>query len=124
MVWYALIRHGCLKWAIDKRSPLLCLTQDMNGYGGSQYTQEACSESLRLTIVPPATPGADYTFQPAAGGVGVTSGWVQERMGSPRVMPDVVVLPNGCIIILNGAHYGYGGGYPTVAFSPNFFAEM
>ena len=69
-------------------------------------SQTASRESLRLTIN--NTVGGNYTFQ---------GGWVQEIMGGPRVMPDVVILPNGIVIMLNGAYQGYAGGAVTNAVS-------
>ena len=33
-------------------------------------------------------------------------GWVEEEMGSPRVMGDATLLPNGMIVLLNGAEVG------------------
>ena len=49
-------------------------------------------------------------------------------MGSPRVMPDAVLLPNGVVILLNGAMQGLAGdsasGGGSKAYYPNYFAEM
>jgi hypothetical protein len=41
-----------------------------------------------------------------------TSKWSSENMPSPRVMPDMVNLPNGKVLIINGAMNGVAG-YPT-----------
>ena len=60
--------------------------------------------------------GGGYSFQ--------GNGWVQEWMGSPRVMPDATLLPNGVVILLNGAFQGYAGSAFTLAYYPNFYAEM
>ena len=58
----------------------------------------------------------------------VGGGWVQEAMGSARVMPGAVLLPNGVVILLNGAKEGLAGdsasGGGSKAFHPNFYAEM
>ncbi|CAN8293526.1 unnamed protein product [Cochlearia groenlandica] len=35
--------------------------------------------------------------------------WVMEQMHSPRVMPDMVLLPNGNVLIINGAANGTAG---------------
>ena len=71
----------------------------------------ACSESLRMAIYVPNATSSSY----------VLKGWVQETMGSPRVMPESVLLPNGAVILLNGALVG-----TTInpGYHPNFFAEM
>lgn len=78
----------------------------------------ACSESIRLTIGMPNDTNPQYNV----------SSWVQETMGSPRLMPDSVLLPNGVVILLNGAMQGLAGdaasGGGSKAYYPNFFAEM
>ena len=78
----------------------------------------ACSESIRLAISMPNETSPSY-------GIG---SWVQETMGSPRVMPDSVLLPNGVIVVLNGAMQGLAGdsasGGGSKANYPNFYAEM
>ena len=38
-----------------------------------------------------------------------TDGWVAEKMPLPRVMGDALVLPNGKVIVLNGAVKGLAG---------------
>ncbi|KAF3496443.1 hypothetical protein DY000_02057690 [Brassica cretica] len=35
--------------------------------------------------------------------------WVMEQMPSPRVMPDMLLLPNGDVLIINGASNGTAG---------------
>lgn len=47
-----------------------------------------------LCAVPAANGSWSYDF-----GVG----WVREDMGVPRVMGDATLLPNGDVILLNGA---------------------
>ena len=71
----------------------------------------ACSESLRMAVYVPNATNPSYVFK----------GWVQETMGSPRVMADAVLLPNGAVIMLNGAMVGRAG---IPSYYPNFFAEM
>lgn len=73
----------------------------------------ACSESLRMAIYVPNATSSLYVF----------NSWVQESMGSPRVMSDTVLLPNGVVILLNGAMAGLAG-YPNAAYYPNLFVEM
>jgi len=79
----------------------------------------ACSESIRIRISMPTEENPMYSFN---------GGWVQEAMSSPRVMPDAVLLPNGVVIVMNGAHEGLAGdaasGGGSKAFYPNFHAEM
>lgn len=40
---------------------------------------------------------------------GIRQGWQVERMPHPRVMPDMLMLPDGKILIVNGAHTGLAG---------------
>lgn len=91
--------------------------QDINA--NVNLTIPACSESLRLKITLPTADAPSYNFN---------GGWVQEQMGSPRVMPDSVILPNGVVILLNGAQAGLAGdsasGGDSRALYPNFYAEM
>ena len=81
----------------------------------------ACSESIRLAVPMPDAVTGWYDLS----GEG---GWVQEFMGSPRVMPDATLLPNGVVILLNGAIQGLAGdsasGGGSKAYYPNYFAEM
>lgn len=37
------------------------------------------------------------------------SDWVEETMSSPRVMGDSILLPNGKVVILNGAQVRFEG---------------
>ena len=78
----------------------------------------ACSESIRLSITLPIDSNPSYFF----------SNWETEFMGSPRLMPDSVLLPNGFVVVLNGAQQGLAGdsssGGNGKADNPNFFAEM
>ncbi|KAG1679121.1 hypothetical protein FOA52_000476 [Chlamydomonas sp. UWO 241] len=87
----------------------------------NDLTIEACSESLRLTI---DLPGAEANGE----WHNMNGGWVVEFMGSPRVMPDSILLPNGKVILLNGATQGLAGdassGGGSRADFPNFFAEV
>ena len=79
----------------------------------------ACRESMRIKVVPSAKPDGVYTF---------AGGWVQEDMGSPRVMPDSVLLPNGMVIVMSGAKAGLAGdsasGGGSRANFPNLYAEL
>jgi len=93
-------------------------------FGGQQVTANAdssltaCSESIRLSIRLPTPKTPSYSF----------GQWETEFMGSPRLMPDTVLLPNGFVIIMNGAKQGLAGdsssGGGGKADNPNFFAEM
>lgn len=38
---------------------------------------------------------------------GIKRGWRVERMLEPRTMPEMILLPNGKILLINGAQSGY-----------------
>ncbi|KAJ7256075.1 glyoxal oxidase precursor, partial [Mycena rebaudengoi] len=38
---------------------------------------------------------------------GIRRGWVVEKMPKGRMMPEMLLLPNGQVILVNGAHTGY-----------------
>ncbi|KZW01402.1 hypothetical protein EXIGLDRAFT_603030 [Exidia glandulosa HHB12029] len=40
---------------------------------------------------------------------GIRAGWQVEQMPGPRVMPDAVLMPDGKVLIVNGARTGYSG---------------
>ena len=47
--------------------------------------------------------------------------WISESMPNSRVMPDMINLPNGKVLILNGAQKGYAG-YPYPVNTLNWHA--
>ncbi|GFR41884.1 hypothetical protein Agub_g2393 [Astrephomene gubernaculifera] len=60
----------------------------------------ASSAALRLDLRECNTSASGYC----------TPGWVEEDMlGIPRIMADAVLLPNGKVVIVNGAHNGRAG---------------
>lgn len=93
--------------------------QDVNA--NRNLSISACSESIRIRVTP-----TNGTWQ--QGGAYSFDGWEQEFMGSPRVMPDATLLPNGKVVMLNGAQIGLAGdsasGGDSRANYPNFFAEL
>jgi hypothetical protein len=44
---------------------------------------------------------------------GIAAGWKVEQMPQARVMPDMVLLPDGRVVIVNGAQTGFAA-YGTV----------
>ncbi|EFJ52053.1 hypothetical protein VOLCADRAFT_87199 [Volvox carteri f. nagariensis] len=71
----------------------------------------------RMTLTYNSKTG-NYTFD----------GWNEEYLTMGRVMPDAVLLPNGKIVVLNGANTGLAGdsasGGDSRANYPNLFAEL
>ena len=50
------------------------------------------------------------------------SGWQEESMGGPRVMGDATLLPNGQVVILNGARVNGRVGQGEFAYLPSINA--
>ena len=59
--------------------------------GNFSSQQPATSQCSRITLTPE----------------GIARGWVVEHMLEPRVMPELVHLPNGQVLIANGAGTGF-----------------
>lgn len=38
---------------------------------------------------------------------GIERGWEIERLLEPRMMPEMILMPNGQVLIVNGAQTGY-----------------
>jgi hypothetical protein len=38
---------------------------------------------------------------------GIKKGWQVEKMLEPRIMPEMILLPNGEVLIINGGRSGY-----------------
>ncbi|KXN92583.1 hypothetical protein AN958_04793 [Leucoagaricus sp. SymC.cos] len=53
------------------------------------------------------TPASDQCSRMALTPEGIKKGWEIERMLEPRMMPEMILLPNGKVIIINGAQTGY-----------------
>jgi hypothetical protein len=68
------------------------------------------------TTVSDQTPSANLSSQDPASDQcsritltpeGIRRGWVVEKMPKGRMMPEMLLLPNGQVILVNGAHTGY-----------------
>ncbi|KAG2430907.1 hypothetical protein HXX76_009880 [Chlamydomonas incerta] len=81
----------------------------------------ASRQSQRLSLGAYDPVSRNYTFGP-------TGSWVSENLASPRVMGDSVLLPNGKVVLLNGAQTGLAGdsasGGDSRADFPVLFAEL
>ncbi|KXN80836.1 hypothetical protein AN958_07199 [Leucoagaricus sp. SymC.cos] len=53
------------------------------------------------------TPASDQCSRMTLTPEGIQKGWQIERMLEPRIMPEMILLPNGKVIIINGAQTGY-----------------
>jgi hypothetical protein len=89
--------------ALNPPSPLSSSTPSLQ-FGGQDVAANgnlnirACSESIRLRVS--TSPTGAYSFH---------DGWEVEFMGSSRVMGDATILPNGVVILMNGAQNGLAG---------------
>ncbi|KAG2445014.1 hypothetical protein HYH02_008883 [Chlamydomonas schloesseri] len=81
----------------------------------------AAKQAQRLSLGAYDPVSRNYSFGP-------TGSWVGENLASPRVMGDSVLLPNGKVVLLNGAQTGLAGdsasGGDTRANYPVLFAEL
>lgn len=76
-------------------------TQDSSSAKGFWSEQQLCLVRLSLTYSSFFTPCRAHSFGP-------TGSWVGENLGSPRLMGDSVLLPNGKVVLLNGAQVRRG----------------
>jgi len=53
------------------------------------------------------TPASDQCSRMTLTPEGIKRGWEIERMLEPRMMPEMILLPNGQVVIINGAQTGY-----------------
>ncbi|KAF7310082.1 hypothetical protein MIND_00381500 [Mycena indigotica] len=62
-------------------------------------------------IAPPElssqTPASDQCSRIELSPAGIKRGWIVERMPERRILPEMLILPTGQIIIVNGAQTGY-----------------
>ncbi|KAJ7823986.1 glyoxal oxidase N-terminus-domain-containing protein [Mycena olivaceomarginata] len=74
-----------------------------NPFDGTAALLPALS-SVELSAQDPATSQcARITLSPA----GIKKGWVVEHMPQGRMMPEMILLPNGQVLIINGGATGY-----------------
>jgi hypothetical protein len=67
-------------------------------------TSDDRTPSIQLSSQDPASDQCSrMTLTPE----GIERGWEIERMLEPRVMPEMILMPNGQVLIINGAQTGY-----------------
>lgn len=49
---------------------------------------------------------------------GIRKGWVVERMPEGRIMPEMILMPDGKVLIINGAKTGYPAYGTTLGRTP------
>lgn len=92
-------------------SGLLLPLSIQNGYtpevlvcGGTNLDDKLPESSLSVSY--PATSQCSRMVLTEAG---IAKGWQVEQMPSPRIMPDLIMMPEGKILIVNGAKTGVAG---------------
>jgi hypothetical protein len=70
--------------------------------GGSASDENTPSEQLSSQ-----DPASDQCSRLELTPAGIKRGWQIERMSDPRMMPEMILLPNGEILITNGGRTGY-----------------
>ncbi len=79
-------------------------TQDVLICGGTNM-----NDALPSTSLSTQTPSSNFCFRMTLTEAGVAQGWATETMPDRRVMPDLVMVPTGEVIIVNGAKTGAAG---------------
>ncbi|PNW76383.1 hypothetical protein CHLRE_11g467539v5 [Chlamydomonas reinhardtii] len=107
--WMAVAKGVFTEYPFTGTSAMLSLKPENNYtpevvYFGGQFSYgwintTASRLALRLKV----------EWDEAAGNYTFGEGWVAEKMPLPRVMGDALVLPNGKVIVLNGAVKGLAG---------------
>ncbi|CAL1711882.1 unnamed protein product [Somion occarium] len=64
------------------------------------------SDALDPSQISSQTPASDQCSRIVLTEEGIKKGWIIERMLEPRIMPELVHLPNGQILIINGGRSG------------------
>ncbi|KAK0445196.1 glyoxal oxidase N-terminus-domain-containing protein [Armillaria borealis] len=72
------------------------------------------SDSVSPTSLSSQTPASAQCSRLVLDEAGIAAGWQVERMPQARVMPELVLLPDGRVVIVNGAQTGVAG-YGNVA---------
>jgi hypothetical protein len=70
--------------------------------GGSNSSDSIPSENLSSQ-----DPASDQCTRITLTSEGIKKGWVVERMPEGRMMPEMILMPNGQVLIINGAGSGY-----------------
>lgn len=64
------------------------------------------SDTLQPNQISSQTPASDQCSRITLTEEGIKTGWIVEHMLEPRIMPELVHLPNGQLLIINGGRTG------------------
>ncbi|CAE7186371.1 unnamed protein product, partial [Rhizoctonia solani] len=73
-------------------------------FGGSELP-----DTLMEYQVSSKSPTSSHVARMVLDAAGIEAGWMSEEMPEGRVMPDAVILPDGKILLVNGAKTGVAG---------------
>ncbi|WAR58015.1 hypothetical protein PtB15_5B245 [Puccinia triticina] len=92
-------------------SGLLLPLSPLNGYtpevlvcGGTNL-----DDRLPVTALKVSDPASAQCARMVLTTSGIREGWKVEQMPSPRIMPDLIMMPDGKVLIVNGAKTGVSG---------------
>jgi hypothetical protein len=67
------------------------------------------SDQVNPSTLSSQTPASNQCSRMVLNANGIKAGWSVERMPQARIMPELVLLPDGRILIINGAQTGVAG---------------
>lgn len=67
----------------------------------------ATDDSIPSANLSSQTPATNQCTRITLTPEGIKQGWVVERMLEPRIMPEMIVMPNGQVVITSGGMTGY-----------------
>ena len=67
------------------------------------------SDQIPVEQLSSQDPASDQCIRMTLTPKGIKKGWEIERMLEPRMMPEMILMPNGEVVIINGAQTGYSG---------------
>ena len=70
--------------------------------GGTTASDQTPAEQLSSQ-----DPASDQCIRMTLTPEGIRKGWEIEKMLEPRMMPEMILMPNGEVMIINGAQTGY-----------------
>ncbi|KAF5372603.1 hypothetical protein D9758_005222 [Tetrapyrgos nigripes] len=69
-------------------------------------------------ILSSQSPTSDQCVRMVLNDEGIAAGWQVEHMPEPRIMAELILLPDGRVTIVNGAHTGFGSSGGTFVRDP------
>jgi hypothetical protein len=80
------------------------------------------SDSINPLNISAQTPASTQCSRMVLTAAGIAAGWQVETMPVPRIMMDLVLLPDGRVLLVNGAMTGVAG-YSDVCNAPSFSVD-